>query len=121
MSSFETVVEKTKDLLKASSFKGYEHGPCRPPFYDDPEYIRVMSQHLTERTGRVLIMIIFCSHITVFLKDIFLKEITTGSHCKLDGSCCEIRSVAHETCYRHQCFETTKGIVKGIGIKRREL
>jgi ferrochelatase len=26
----------------------------------------------------------------------------------MDGSCCNTPSKAHEFCYRHQCFETTK-------------
>ena len=45
------------------------------------------------------------------------KSDPTKSHCKLDGSCCERNSVAHHTCYRHQCFETTKEIVKELELK----
>jgi ferrochelatase len=44
------------------------------------------------------------------------KSDPTKSHCKLDRSCCERNSVAHHTCYRHQCFETTKGIAKHLGF-----
>jgi ferrochelatase len=36
------------------------------------------------------------------------------SHCKIDGSCCNTPP-AHEFCYRHQCYETTKQVVK-LGI-----
>tara|TARA_B110000093_G_scaffold158626_1_gene177776 strand:- start:4029 stop:4562 length:534 start_codon:yes stop_codon:yes gene_type:complete len=46
-----------------------------------------------------------------------LKSDTTKSHCKLDKSCCETPSEAHKTCYRHQCFETTKEIVKLLDLK----
>ena len=45
------------------------------------------------------------------------KSDPTKNHCKLDGSCCERNSVAHHTCYRHQCFETTKGIVENLELK----
>ena len=45
------------------------------------------------------------------------KSDPTKNHCKLDGSCCERNSVAHYTCYRHQCFETTKAIVKSLGLQ----
>jgi ferrochelatase len=38
------------------------------------------------------------------------------SHCKIDGSCCNTPSPAHEFCYRHQCYETTKQVVKLLGI-----
>jgi ferrochelatase len=37
------------------------------------------------------------------------------SHCKIDGSCCNTPSPAHEFCYR-QCYETTKQVVKLLGI-----
>ena len=41
----------------------------------------------------------------------------TKSHCKLDGSCCNTPSDAHKTCYRHQCFETTKEIIKLLELE----
>jgi ferrochelatase len=41
------------------------------------------------------------------------KTDITKSHCKIDGSCCNT-SPAHEFCYRHQCYETTKQVVKLI-------
>ena len=36
------------------------------------------------------------------------KTDITKSHCKPDQSCCKTPSVAHEYCYRHQCYETTR-------------
>lgn len=45
------------------------------------------------------------------------KSDPTKNHCKIDGSCCERNSAAHYTCYRHQCFETTKEIAKEMGLK----
>lgn len=114
MSSFETVVEKAKDLL-ASSFKGMKMDVLAP-FYKNPDYIKVMSQHLQkELEGFDYDHILFSYH-GIPERHIF-KGDTTGSHCKLDGSCCETKSVAHDTCYRHQCFETTKGIVKELGLE----
>jgi len=46
-----------------------------------------------------------------------LKSDPTKSHCKIDGSCCDTPSTAHKTCYRHQCFETTKQIVNTLKLK----
>ena len=114
MSSYETVVEKAKDLL-SSSFKEMKMDVL-PPFYNNPEYIRVMSQHLQkELEGFDYDHILFSYH-GIPERHIY-KGDTTGTHCKLDKSCCEVKSVAHETCYRHQCFETTKGIVKELGLE----
>ena len=114
MSSFETVVEKAKDLLN-DKFKGMKMDVL-PPFYNNTDYIKVMSQHLQkELEGFDYDHILFSYH-GIPERHIF-KGDTTGTHCKLDGTCCEVKSEAHETCYRHQCFETTKGIVKELGIE----
>lgn len=114
MSSFETVVEKTKDIIK-SSFKNMSL-EVKPVFYKDPEYIRVMSEHLKEQLKGFDYDHILFSYHGIPERHIF-KGDPTGSHCKLDGTCCEVSSEAHKTCYRHQCFETTKGMVKELGLK----
>ena len=114
MSSFETVVEKAKELIK-TSFKNMTLD-VKPVFYNDPDYIKVMSDNLREQlNGFDYDQILFSYH-GIPERHIF-KGDPTGSHCKLDGSCCELSSEAHKTCYRHQCFETTKGMVKELGLK----
>ncbi len=45
------------------------------------------------------------------------KSDVTKSHCKIDGSCCNTPSPAHEFCYRHQCYETTKQVAEFLGLK----
>jgi ferrochelatase len=59
-------------------------------------------------------MIIFCFLTRVPERHIRKTDITK-SHCKIDGSCCNTPSPAHEFCYRHQCYETTKQVVKLLG------
>lgn len=114
MSSFETVVEKANELL-ADSFKEMKM-EVLAPFYNKPDYIKVMSQHLAkELEGFDYDHILFSYH-GIPERHIFKGDIT-GSHCKLNETCCEVKSKAHETCYRHQCFETTKGIVKELGLE----
>lgn len=46
------------------------------------------------------------------------KTDVTKSHCKIDGSCCNTPSPAHEFCYRHQCYETTKLVIEQLGIPK---
>src|SRR5690606_3264284 len=45
------------------------------------------------------------------------KSDVTKSHCKIDGSCCNTPSKAHEFCYRHQCYETTRQVVEFLGLE----
>ena len=45
------------------------------------------------------------------------KSDITKSHCKVDGTCCDTPSIAHEFCYSHQCKEVTKLVAKKLKLK----
>ena len=86
-----------------------------PPFYNKPDYIKAMSDNIAKNLkGFDYDHVLFSYH--GIPERHIRKSDPTKSHCKLDGSCCERNSVAHYTCYRHQCFETTKGIAKHLGF-----
>lgn len=115
MSSFETVVVKAEELVEKQF--GHMKMEVLQPFYKHPDYIRVMSQFLKKQLeGFDYDQLLFSYH-GIPERHIY-KSDTTQSHCKIDGTCCEISSEAHKTCYRHQCFETTKAIVKELGIDK---
>lgn len=63
-------------------------------------------------------MIICCFRINWIPKRHIRKTDVTKSHCTIDGSCCSTPSPAHEFCYRHQCYETTKQVVELLGISK---
>mgnify|MGYP001793655072 CR=1 FL=1 len=44
------------------------------------------------------------------------KSDVTQSHCKIDCSCCNTPSSAHEFCYRHQCYTTTKMVAEQLSL-----
>ena len=44
------------------------------------------------------------------------KADPTGQHCLMTRDCCQTPSVAHETCYRAQCFATVRDVVASTGI-----
>lgn len=113
MSSFETVVEKAKEVNK-------EHFPTVkinvfPPFYNKPDYIKVISEDIGSQLEDFDYDHLLFSYHGIPERHIY-KSDPTNSHCKIDGNCCEKPSKAHRTCYRHQCFETTKRIVKTLGL-----
>ena len=81
-----------------------------PPFYVEPTYIQPLAASLAGGEEHIL----FSYH---GLPERHLKKTDpTGSHCLSAPDCCEKESPAHATCYRHQCFETTKAIVAAAGI-----
>ena len=114
MSSFETVIEKAKEINR----KSYPtiKMDILPAFYNNTDYINVMSTNIKQHLADFNYDHILFSYHGIPERHI-LKSDPTNSHCKIDGSCCDTPSKAHRTCYRHQCFETTKLIVKTLGLK----
>ena len=114
MSSFETVAVKAEEVRKK------KHPNIKtevlPAFYNHPDYIKAMSDNLKQHLDGFDYDHILFSYHGIPERHI-LKSDPTNSHCKIDGSCCEKASIAHETCYRHQCFETTKGIAKELQLE----
>lgn len=115
MSSYETVVEKAKEVQQ----NGFPTMTLDflPVFYNNPDYINVMSNNLKNHLVDFDYDHILFSYHGIPERHI-LKSDTTNSHCKIDGSCCNSPSKAHATCYRHQCFETTKEMAKTLHLKK---
>ncbi len=114
MSSTETVLAKVFDVQK-------EYFPKMqitnlPSFYNHPDYIKVMVTNIKNHLKNIDYDHILFSYHGIPERHI-KKTDPTKLHCKIDGSCCNTPSKAHETCYRHQCFETTKAIVKALPLK----
>ena len=113
MSSYETVVEKAKEV-NAQHFPTIK-SDFLAPFYNNEDYIKVMSEHIKkEMNGQSLITFYFLHGIP---ERHIRKSDPTKSHCQMDGKCCNQSSEAHKFCYRHQCFETTKGIANYLKLE----
>ena len=105
MSSYETVVVKTMQEQQAN------YPELRittlPAFYKNPDYIKVLSERILKGLENFEYDHILFSYHGIPERHI-RKSDPTKFHCKIDGSCCQINSVAHNTCYRHQCYDTTE-------------
>ncbi|WKD86138.1 Ferrochelatase [Polaribacter huanghezhanensis] len=114
MSSTETVLVKAEEVRKQfyPNIKTTEI----QSFYNEPRYIKAMSDNIQNHLNGFEYDHILFSYHGIPERHI-LKTDPTKNHCKIDGSCCEKPSKAHETCYRHQCFETTKEIAKTLNLK----
>ncbi len=113
MSSFETVVVKTMEE-KETHFPNLKITTL-PAFYKNPDYIKVLSESIAEGLkGFDYDHILFSYH--GIPERHIRKSDPTKFHCKIDGSCCDTNSVAHHTCYRHQCFDTTKKVIAHLGL-----
>ena len=87
-----------------------------PAFYNKPDYIEVLSNSVAKHLKSVQYEHLLFSYHGVPERHIRKRDITK-SHCKIDGSCCETPSKAHEFCYRHQCLEVTRLVAEKLQMK----
>ena len=86
-----------------------------PAFYNKPDYIKALSNSIKKHLeGFDYDHLLFSYH--GIPKRHIRKTDITKSHCKMDRTCCNTPSPAHEFCYSHQCYETTKQVVEQLGI-----
>ena len=105
MSSYETVVVKAMEVQQ-------KHFPniklvTLPAFYKNPDYIELLSSTISKGLKDFDYDHILFSYHGIPERHI-RKSDPTRFHCKIDDNCCKTNSVAHHTCYRHQCYDTTE-------------
>ncbi|MEM8999070.1 MAG: ferrochelatase [Bacteroidota bacterium] len=115
MSSYETVVVKA--LKEQQQYFPEMHVTTLPAFYKNEDYIAVLSKSIAEELeGFEYDHILFSYH--GIPERHIRKSDPTKFHCKIDGQCCTINSVAHHTCYRHQCYNTTDLIMSHLNLPK---
>ena len=114
MASTETILVLAEKIRK-ENFSHIEFTNL-PAFYNHPDYIRVLSNSIQDNLkGKEWDHLLFSYH-GIPERHIRKTDIT-NSHCKIDGKCCNYSSPAHEFCYRHHCYETTKKVAKYLELK----
>ena len=116
MSSYETAVEFTKKIYekKKYSFKL----SFIDPFYSEPRYIDALADVFKPYIQNDYDHLLFSYH-GVPARHIRKSDIT-GSHCLQVENCCDVASPAHEHCYRHQVFTTTKLVTEKLNIPKEK-
>ncbi|MDP4271198.1 MAG: ferrochelatase [Bacteroidota bacterium] len=113
MATTVTILEKAHSLQK-KYFREMKLSSL-PAFYHRPEYISALAESIRESlAGEEIDHLLFSYH--GIPERHILKSDITHSHCKIDGSCCQTPSPAHEFCYRHQCYETTRLVCEELGL-----
>jgi ferrochelatase len=112
MSSFETAVERVKEV--AASLAPQMRLTVQPPCFEDPDYITALVGSAQEFLRRDYDHLLFSFH---GLPERHLrKSDPTRRHCLATKDCCTTASLAHATCYRAQCFKTVAAFVKQAGV-----
>ena len=114
MASTETILVLAEKLRKEK----FPHMTFTivPAFYNKKDYIANLANSIKKHVeGFEYDHLLFSYH--GIPERHIRKSDVTKSHCKIDASCCNTPSPAHEFCYRHQCYETTKQVAEFLGLK----
>lgn len=113
MSSYETALEHAiKDIqtlrkdLKIRVLK---------PFYQEPAYIASLAESIKPYLAEQEFDAFLFSYHGLPIRHL-KKSDTTASHCYSSGTCCEIKSAAWDTCYKHQVKITTKLVAEKLNL-----
>ena len=113
MATTETILVLA-DEIRNEKYPGLEF-TVLPPFYNHPDYIKVLSQSIEEDLKDKKWEHLLFSYHGVPERHIRKSDITK-SHCKIDKSCCQNASEAHQFCYRHHCYETTRQVAEYLEL-----
>jgi ferrochelatase len=112
MASWETVVVRVMEEIA-------RHTPrirvtVVQPFYADPDYIAVLHAISAPFLGDPHDYVLFSYH---GLPERHMRKADSSrAHCLTVPDCCTTCSPVHATCYRAQCFATTRALVARAGI-----
>ena len=113
MSSYETVVEKVKEEVN-DNFPDVKI-KIVPPFYQNDQYIDLLSSKIFNTIKKIQYDHILFSYHGIPVSHLKISD-TTNNHCYKTKDCCNVKSAAHQTCYKHQVLETTKLVVEKLNI-----
>lgn len=112
MSSYETAAEYGKKVYRKGKY------PFKltvlPPFYREPEYIRVLAGSIQPYLQQDFDYLLFSYH-GVPVRHIRKGDIT-HQHCLKSEDCCMTASPAHQYCYRHQVLTTAALTAGALGL-----
>ncbi len=107
MSTTLTVQEKIEEEIK--KIAGDIPFSFVPPFYNDDDYINLLAGTIkSEMIKNDYDHVLFSYH-GVPVRQIE-KTDPTKSHCYKVDNCCQVKSAAHEYCYRHQSLVISKKV-----------
>ncbi len=113
MSSYETALEHVKTSIRAER-KDIRFKVLKP-FYNESAFIsslaKTIESHLTQHDFDAYLF----SYHGLPIRHL-KKSDTTKAHCYSSDSCCEMPSLAWETCYKHQVKTTTKLVAEKLNL-----
>ncbi|MDA7521387.1 ferrochelatase [Verrucomicrobia bacterium] len=117
MSSFETAVERVKELI-SKKHKGMSL-KVQPPYYNHEGYIEALTDSMRPYLEEPFDKLLFSYH-SIPKRHVTNYNAQTKSHCLKTEDCCEGCHPVHDICYRAQCLKTTQAVVERLGLKAEQ-
>ena len=112
MSSFETAVERVKEV--AARIAPQMRVEVQSPYGDAPDYIAALAASAEDYLKAGYDHLLFSFH-GIPERHVRLSD-PTGVHCLAKPDCCQVASPAQATCYRAQCFKTVAAFAAKAGL-----
>lgn len=116
MSSYETAVEYAVEVHKKKNYP-FKLSIIKP-YYDDADYLNALAESIKPYLNQEYDHILFSYH-GVPERHIFKGDITK-QHCLKVADCCNVDSLAHSQCYRHQCLTTTRLLAEKLNLPKEK-
>lgn len=116
MSSYETAVVQAQEIHAKNNYPFSLN--IVPAFYDEAPYIDALAESMRPYIDQPFDHLLFSYH--GIPQRHLHKTDPTGNHCFSSSECCNIPSIAHKTCYRHQVFTTTRLVTEKLNIPKEK-
>jgi ferrochelatase len=113
MSSYETAVDNLLSTLKATTPDVAVK--ILRPFYKDLAYIAALAASIKPYLDKENYDGYLFSYHGLPIRHL-KKSDPTGRHCYAGTDCCEVKSTAWDTCYKHQVKDTTRLVCDKLGL-----
>jgi len=111
-STVTTSVAEAKRVIKKFKLKATLH--VQKPFYQDERYISALVNTAEPYLKQSYDHLLFSYH---GLPEIHVSKLDKSKkHCLKKVACCSKPHKAHETCYRHQVFQTTRSFAEKANL-----
>lgn len=114
MSSYETAVLHVQDAHRNGDYS-FSLKVVKP-FFNHPSYIFSLANSIKQYLHLDYDHLLFSYH---GIPERHLhKTDPTHQHCLQCEDCCNVESMAHDVCYRHQIIQTTELVAKELGLPK---
>ncbi|MEO7906819.1 MAG: ferrochelatase [Saprospiraceae bacterium] len=118
MSSYETAVEYITNHIH--SLRKDIQLRILKPFYNEPGYISSLAESIKPYLSQNNFDAYLFSYHGLPIRHL-KKSDTTNNHCYSSNNCCKIKSLAWDTCYKHQVKTTTKLVAERLNLDSKKV